>query len=42
MAMAPDEASTVDELYRVADSRLYEAKSGTGGTGSTVAKARAQ
>lgn len=26
MAMAPDEASTVDELYRVADSRLYEAK----------------
>jgi diguanylate cyclase (GGDEF)-like protein len=37
MAMAPDEASTVDELYRVADARLYEAKSG-----STTAKARAQ
>ena len=42
MAMAPDEASTVDELYRVADSRLYEAKSGTGGAGSTVARARVQ
>src|SRR3954466_5966678 len=46
MAMAPDEASTVDELYRVADSRLYEAKSGGGGPGSTAAaaaaKARAQ
>ena len=28
LAMCPDEASTVDELYRVADQRLYEAKAG--------------
>src|SRR5438874_927415 len=26
MAMCPDEASTVDDLYRFADQRLYEAK----------------
>ncbi|HEX2384898.1 MAG TPA: GGDEF domain-containing protein [Acidimicrobiales bacterium] len=26
LAMCPDEAATVDELYRVADQRLYEAK----------------
>jgi diguanylate cyclase (GGDEF)-like protein len=26
VAMCPDEASTVDDLYRVADQRLYEAK----------------
>jgi diguanylate cyclase (GGDEF)-like protein len=39
MAMAPDEASTVDELYRVADGRLYEAKAGAG---KTKAQVRAQ
>ena len=26
LAMCPDEASTVDDLYRVADQRLYESK----------------
>jgi GGDEF domain-containing protein len=26
LAMCPDEASSVDDLYRVADQRLYEAK----------------
>src|SRR4051812_1478247 len=28
LAMCPDEASSVDDLYRVADGRLYEAKAG--------------
>jgi diguanylate cyclase (GGDEF)-like protein len=28
VAMCPDEASTLDDLYRVADTRLYEAKAG--------------
>jgi hypothetical protein len=27
--MCPDEASTVDDLYRVADQRLYESKAAT-------------
>ncbi|MEY2430851.1 MAG: hypothetical protein QOC92_576 [Acidimicrobiaceae bacterium] len=29
LAMCPDEASTVDDLYRVADQRLYESKAAT-------------
>ena len=32
IAMCPDEASTVDDLYRVADGRLYEAKHTAKGT----------
>jgi diguanylate cyclase (GGDEF)-like protein len=32
VAMCPDEASTVDDLYRVADQRLYEAKHAAKGT----------
>jgi diguanylate cyclase (GGDEF)-like protein len=31
LAMCPDEASTVDDLYRVADQRLYESKATSGG-----------
>jgi diguanylate cyclase (GGDEF)-like protein len=30
LAMCPDEASTVDDLYRVADQRLYESKAASG------------
>jgi diguanylate cyclase (GGDEF)-like protein len=38
LAMCPDEASTVDDLYRVADQRLYEAKA----IGNDLTAAKAQ
>jgi len=34
LAMCPDEASSIDELYQVADARLYEAKNAKRVTGS--------
>jgi len=34
LAMCPDEASTVDDLYRVADQRLYEAKAASANASS--------
>jgi diguanylate cyclase (GGDEF)-like protein len=39
LAMCPDEASTVDDLYRVADLRLYESKA-AGGSKRTSAPSR--
>ncbi len=35
VGMCPDEAQTIDELYRVADSRLYEAKEAVKVVGGT-------
>src|SRR3954466_4731605 len=39
LAMCPDEASTVDDLYRVADQRLYESKHTSKGNGPRTATA---
>ncbi len=40
LAMCPDEASTVDDLYRVADQRLYEAKAAGASAGSARSEVR--